>query len=79
MRVGDKFHSNINGGTKVTVIDITFCREVGNKCKYVILGVADGLLLKFEVYSSYNLEGEISFGTPKFVDCIDILENLKRL
>lgn len=78
MKIGDKFHSELNGGIEVTVIDV-INSELGNTIVQTLICVGDGLLLKYEVYYVHTVDGKKSMGEPKYIGCIDLIDNLKNM
>lgn len=76
MNIGDKFHSDINGGIEVTVVDTYYCGEHGNTESTLLICVGNGLLLKFSETTIYKA-GEIIVEPPKYEGCVEIIENLK--
>lgn len=76
MNIGDKFHSNINGGIEVTVIDTHYCGAHDNYEETLLICVGNGLLLKFIEVTEHHFEEEVT-GQPQYIDCICPIENLK--
>lgn len=76
MNIGDKFHSDINGGIEVTVIDTIYCGEDSNTQDVLLICVGNGLLLKYLETTKYYLD-EVITEKPEYMGCIETIENLK--
>lgn len=71
MNIGDKFHSDINGGIEVTVIDTIYCGEDSNTQNVLLICVGNGLLLKYLETTKYYLD-EVITEKPEYMGCIEI-------
>ncbi len=76
MNIGDKFHSDINGGIEVTVIDILYGGESTNTQDVLLICVGNGLLLKYLETTKYYLD-EVITEKPEYLGCICTIEDLK--
>ena len=76
MKIGDKLHSDINGGIEVTVIDTHYCGENHNYDSTLLICIGGGLLLKYLEVTVNNF-GELETKDPEYLGCICPIENLK--